>query len=48
MEMKGDVQDSLPTSMDESGSMPTQDDANMRVFYFVHPSVDTGVSSSFT
>ena len=48
IEIRGDVQESLP-SMDESGgqssAMDTQD-GEVRVYYMVHPSVDTDVSSS--
>ncbi|KAA1466637.1 MCM-domain-containing protein [Dentipellis sp. KUC8613] len=36
IQMTGDVQNSLPTSMDESSGQ----DGNLRVFYMVHPSVD--------
>ncbi|KAI5116717.1 hypothetical protein M0805_000826 [Coniferiporia weirii] len=46
IEIKGDVQESLPTSMDESGTRPSQDDANMRVYYMVHPSVDADATTS--
>ncbi|KAI0775375.1 MCM2/3/5 family-domain-containing protein [Irpex lacteus] len=49
LEIKGDVQESLP-SMDESSgqpsSIPTQDGVEARVYYMVHPSVDTENSSS--
>ncbi|KAJ7070541.1 MCM-domain-containing protein [Mycena amicta] len=44
LEVKGDVQDSLP-SMDED-SQPMEDE-NVKVHYMVHPSVDTE-GSSFT
>ncbi|KAJ7594179.1 MCM2/3/5 family-domain-containing protein [Mycena floridula] len=48
IEVKGDVQESLP-SMDESAdsSAVVADGENVRVFYMVHPSVDTD-ESSFT
>ena len=45
MAIKGDVQESLPTSTDEGGM---QDDSNMRVYYVVHPSVDTDAPSSLS
>ncbi|THH05787.1 hypothetical protein EW145_g4546 [Phellinidium pouzarii] len=48
IEIKGDVQESLPTSMDESTAGPSQDDANMRVYYMIHPSVDADTTSSFS
>jgi DNA replication licensing factor MCM6 len=42
IEVKGDVQDSLP-SMDEDSAQSSigQDHENIRVYYMVHPSVDT-------
>lgn len=40
------MQESLPTSTAESGSAPTQDDTNMRVYYMVHPSIDVDEPSS--
>lgn len=43
IEIRGDVQESLP-SMDES-SLASEGD-NVRVYYMVHPSVDTEGSSS--
>lgn len=46
VEIKGDVQESLPTSMDEN--VPSQGETNLRVFYMVHPSVDTETSSSLS
>ncbi|KAJ3526484.1 hypothetical protein NM688_g8256 [Phlebia brevispora] len=48
IEIRGNVQDSLP-SMDESSGQPstdTGDGNNVRVYYMVHPSVDTETSSS--
>ncbi|KAI0941350.1 hypothetical protein AcV7_002950 [Taiwanofungus camphoratus] len=50
IEIKGDVQDSLPTSMEESSGQPSFDtqDGNVRVYYMVHPSVDTESSSSIS
>lgn len=47
IEVKGDVQESLP-SIDESSGQPSFDtqDSNVRVYYMVHPSVDTDQSSS--
>ncbi|KAL0950282.1 hypothetical protein HGRIS_010262 [Hohenbuehelia grisea] len=48
MEAKGDVQESLP-SFDESTDQPsTLDGENVRVYYMVHPSVDTESSSFAT
>ncbi|PSR93780.1 hypothetical protein PHLCEN_2v4675 [Hermanssonia centrifuga] len=48
IEIRGDVQESLP-SMDESGAQTSVDsqEGNVRVYYMVHPSVDTDESSSF-
>ncbi|GBE79886.1 DNA replication licensing factor mcm6 [Sparassis crispa] len=48
IEIKGDVQDSLPLSADESSGQPSFDGqgGNVRVYYMVHPSVDTEESSS--
>lgn len=48
IEIRGDVQDSLPESMEESSGQPSMDsqDGNFRVYYMVHPSVDTEGSSS--
>jgi len=40
IQITGDVQNSLPTSMDESGTQS----GDMRVFYMVHPAVDTDSS----
>ncbi|KAI0751036.1 mis5 protein [Daedaleopsis nitida] len=50
LEVRGDVQDSLPPSVDESSAPQTGDsqDGNVRVYYMVHPSVDTEVSSSMS
>ncbi|OCH88332.1 MCM-domain-containing protein [Obba rivulosa] len=48
IEVRGDVQESLPPSMDESSGQASADtqDGNARVYYIVHPSVDTEGSSS--
>ncbi|PIL37368.1 hypothetical protein GSI_01061 [Ganoderma sinense ZZ0214-1] len=48
IEIRGDVQDSLPPSMEESSGGQTGDsqEGNVRVYYMVHPSVDTEGSSS--
>lgn len=48
IEIKGDVQESLPPSMDESSGQVSGDsqDGIVRVYYMVHPSVDTEGSSS--
>lgn len=48
IEVRGDVQDSLPPpSLDESGAQSLEtNDTNTRVYYMVHPSVDTEGSSS--
>ncbi|KAI5993630.1 MCM2/3/5 family-domain-containing protein [Pisolithus albus] len=48
IEVRGDVQDSLPDSVGDSAdlSLP-QDGENVRVYYMVHPSVDTENSSSY-
>ncbi|TBU47236.1 mis5 protein [Dichomitus squalens] len=48
IEIRGDVQDSLPPSMEESSGQQTADsqEGNVRVYYMVHPSVDTESSSS--
>ncbi|PCH40837.1 mis5 protein [Wolfiporia cocos MD-104 SS10] len=48
IEIKGDVQESLPESMEESSEQPSYDiqDGDVRVYYMVHPSVDTEGSSS--
>ena len=40
IQITGDVQNSLPTSMDESSTQG----GDMRVFYMVHPAVDTDSS----
>lgn len=45
--MKGDIQESLPTSTDET-ARGSQQDAEMRVYYMVHPSLDVEGSSSFS
>lgn len=42
IQITGDVQNSLPTSMEESGTQS----GDIRVFYMVHPAVDTDSSSS--
>ena len=48
IEVRGDVQESLPPpSLDESGAQSLgTSDGNTRVYYMVHPSVDTEGSSS--
>ena len=48
IEIRGDVQESLPTSMDESSAHASADihDGTVRVYYMVHPSVDLEGSSS--
>ncbi|KAH9938006.1 MCM-domain-containing protein [Fomitopsis serialis] len=48
IEIKGDVQESLPESMEESSTQPSFDvqGGDVRVYYMVHPSVDTESSSS--
>jgi DNA replication licensing factor MCM6 len=47
--VKGDVQESLPSMDDDSQqSMQATDGENVRVYYMVHPSVDTDESSAFT
>ena len=49
IEIKGDVQNSLlPESMEESSAQPSADSqgGDVRVYYMVHPSVDTEGSSS--
>ncbi|KAJ7774098.1 MCM2/3/5 family-domain-containing protein [Mycena olivaceomarginata] len=43
LEVRGDVQDSLP-SMDEDSQQPVEGE-NVKVYYMVHPSVDTEGSS---
>lgn len=45
IEARGDVQDSLPESMEESAGQSFED-SNVRVYYMVHPSVDTDTASS--
>ena len=45
LEVKGDPQESLPTSTDESGNI--QEDPNARIYYLVHPSLDPDTSSSY-
>lgn len=46
IEVKGDVQESLPTSTDDGGRVESQDDGSTRVFYMVHPSVDAESQTS--
>ncbi|KAF9226891.1 MCM-domain-containing protein [Gyrodon lividus] len=49
LESRGDVQDSLPESTGEASAQSSsgpQDGENVRVYYMVHPSVDTESSSS--
>lgn len=48
LEIKGDVQESLPSMDEDSQQASEQDDANMRVFYMVHPSVDADNTSSYS
>ncbi|KAF5358990.1 hypothetical protein D9758_004830 [Tetrapyrgos nigripes] len=47
LEVKGDVQESLPSHEDSQQSAQADGD-NLRVYYMVHPSVDTDESSAFT
>lgn len=49
IEVRGDVQESL-MSADDSSTLPSsvQDGENVRVYYMVHPSVDTEGSSSLS
>jgi DNA replication licensing factor MCM6 len=45
--VRGDVQESLPSADENSAqSSGIQDGENVRVYYMVHPSVDTEGSSS--
>ncbi|KAH7919533.1 MCM-domain-containing protein [Leucogyrophana mollusca] len=48
IEVRGDVQESLPASADEPSAQSSglQDTENIRVYYMVHPSVDTEGPSS--
>ncbi len=47
LEVRGAVQDSLPPSMEESsGNQDSQEGGNARVYYMVHPSVDTEADDS--
>ncbi|KAF8897783.1 MCM2/3/5 family-domain-containing protein [Infundibulicybe gibba] len=47
IEVRGDVQESLPSVDEEStGLSAPMDDDNVRIYYMVHPSVDTESSSS--
>jgi len=48
IEAKGDVQESLPGSMDEAATSETTQTGGglMKVYYMVHPSVDADTSSS--
>jgi DNA replication licensing factor MCM6 len=46
IEVKGDFQESLPSLDDDSQDSSTQARGDVRVFYMVHPSVDTEGSSS--
>lgn len=49
IEVRGDVQSSLPTSSVEESMDSTVDGDNVRMYYMVHPSVDTeGLSSSIS
>ena len=46
LEIKGDVQESLP-SMDEDSQQPSEQDGEIvRVYYMVHPSVDADTTTS--
>lgn len=44
IEIKGDVQHSLPVGDD--GTSQSQTDGSVRVYYLVHPAVDTEGESS--
>ncbi|EPQ59167.1 MCM-domain-containing protein [Gloeophyllum trabeum ATCC 11539] len=49
MQVRGDVQESLPMSgTEETGASSSAQDENVRVYYMVHPSVDTEGSSSLS
>ncbi|KDQ64424.1 hypothetical protein JAAARDRAFT_187751 [Jaapia argillacea MUCL 33604] len=48
IEIKGDVQESLPSADGSNAQSSSQQDENMRVYYMVHPSVDTEGSSSLS
>ncbi|KAI0832668.1 MCM-domain-containing protein [Trametes gibbosa] len=49
LEVRGDVQDSLPPSMEEGSSAQQESqEGNVRVFYMVHPSVDVDEASTST
>jgi DNA replication licensing factor MCM6 len=41
IEVRGDVQESLPSMEDEDKGPSMVDGENVRVYYMVHPSVDT-------
>jgi DNA replication licensing factor MCM6 len=48
IEIRGDVQDSLPDGSSENiQSSSTVEGENVKVYYMVHPAVDTEESSSF-
>ncbi|EEB93033.1 hypothetical protein MPER_08370 [Moniliophthora perniciosa FA553] len=47
MEVRGDVHDSLPDESSENVESSAQDGENVKVYYMVHPAVDTEGSSSF-
>ena len=48
IEVRGDVQESLPPSTEDNSAQSSgvQDGETIRVYYMVHPSVDTEGSSS--
>ncbi|EJD01930.1 mis5 protein [Fomitiporia mediterranea MF3/22] len=46
--VKGDVQESLPLPTEEGETGQSQDDANTRVYYMLHPSVDTETAGSLS
>jgi len=47
LEIRGDVQESLPSMDTEESSLPSGDAENVRMYYMVHPSVDTEGLSGF-
>ncbi|KAI3616575.1 dna replication licensing factor mcm6 [Moniliophthora roreri] len=47
IEVRGDVHESLPDESSENVRSSAQDGENVKVYYMVHPSVDTEESSSF-
>lgn len=48
IEVKGDVQDSLPSIDEDSQQLSVADGENVRVYYMVHPTVDMEGGSTFT